>query len=79
MYDINKKFKHTNEEVYAANEPNFLCPISYGTQQVEPQFVMAYQVHSYERVGAVYNNYITVVTKTSTLLRRVKGDTLSLV
>ena len=36
------KSKHTNNEVYAANEPNFLGPISYGTQQVEPQFLMAY-------------------------------------
>ena len=26
-------------EVYSANEPNFLGPISYGTQPVEPQFL----------------------------------------
>ena len=37
------KFKYTNE-VYAANGPNFLDPISYGTQQVEPRFLMAQQV-----------------------------------
>ena len=35
-----KKFKHTND-VYAANEAIFLDLISYGTQQVEPQFLMA--------------------------------------
>ena len=29
-----------SNEVYAANEPNFLGPISYGTQQIEPQFLM---------------------------------------
>ena len=28
--------------MYAANESNFLDPISYGTQQVEPQFLVAY-------------------------------------
>ena len=27
----------------AADGPNFLGPISYGTQQVEPQFIMAYK------------------------------------
>ena len=33
--------KHTNE-VYAANEPNFLGPKIYGTQQVESQYLIAY-------------------------------------
>ena len=28
--------------MYAANEPSFLNPISYGTQQVDPQFLIAY-------------------------------------
>ena len=28
-----------------------MSPISYGTQQVEPHFLMAYLVHSYERAG----------------------------
>ena len=29
-----------SNEVYAANEPHFLGPISHGTQQIEPQFLM---------------------------------------
>jgi hypothetical protein len=34
--------RQRTNEVYATNELNFLGPISYGTQQVEPQLLMAY-------------------------------------
>ena len=46
-----KKFKHTNE-VFAANEPNSLGPISNGTQQVSNG------IHSYERTCIHYIFYI---------------------
>ena len=59
-----KEFKHTNE-LYAANEPNFLGPISYVTQQVEPHFLMACMyIHSYERAGTV----LYTLTRTSTVV-----------
>ena len=54
-----KKFKYYTNGVYAANGPNFLGPISYGTQPVETQFLM---VHStFLRAGLycivnLYNN-----------------------
>ena len=67
-----KKFKHTNE-VYGANEPNFLGPIFYGTQQVEPQFLMAYQVHSYERASTCSEWY-----SSSAHVVGIQGEMMSL-
>ena len=51
VYYANRNSNIQINEVYVANEPKFLGAIFYETQQVEPQLLMAYQVHSYERAG----------------------------
>ena len=50
-----------------------ISPISYGTQQVEPQFLMAYQVHSYERARTCSEWY-----SSSALVVGIQGEMMSL-
>ena len=53
MYAIRNSDIQIND-VYAANKPNFLGPIIYGTHQFEPQLLVAYILTS----GPVLYTYI---------------------